>query len=44
MRYAAANVRRLLREMGLFPGYGWTREMMRRASHKWRKDGKPVLW
>jgi len=43
VRYESiANVRRILRERGLFPGYGWTRAMMRRAARRWKMDGKPV--
>ena len=38
------NVRRILREIGLFPDYGWSDAMMRRAAHRWKKDGKPVPW
>lgn len=38
------NVRRILREMGLFPGYGWRRIMIRRAYDRWERDGKPVPW
>ncbi|WP_186103823.1 winged helix-turn-helix domain-containing protein [Burkholderia gladioli] len=38
------NVRRILREMGLFPGYGRRRIMMHRAHDRWKRDGKPVPW
>lgn len=45
VRYESiANVRRILREMRLFPGYGWSRATMRRAAYRWKKDGKPVPW
>jgi transposase len=41
IRYSAANVRRVLRERGLFPGYG--RPAMKRVPmHGWREHGKPV--
>lgn len=38
------NVRRILREMGLFPGYGWSNSMIRRAWRRWERDGRPVAW
>lgn len=38
------NVRRILRELGLFPGYGWGVSMIRRAWRRWESDGKPVPW
>lgn len=38
------NVRRILREIGLFPGYGWRKIMFRRAYDRWERDGKPVPW
>jgi transposase len=38
------NVRRILREIGLFPGYGWRRIIFRRARDRWERDGKPVPW
>ncbi|WP_425194918.1 helix-turn-helix domain-containing protein [Paraburkholderia phenazinium] len=38
------NVRRILREIGLFPGYGWRRIMFRRAHDSWERDGRPVPW
>lgn len=42
IRYSAANVRRVLRERGLFPGYG--RPAMKKVSpHIQRSIGKPVL-
>lgn len=45
VRYESiANVRRILREMRLFPGYGWSRAMTSRAAQRWKKDGKPVPW
>lgn len=45
VRYASiTNVRRILRGMDLFPGYGWTRGMMYRARQRWVRDGKLVPW
>lgn len=38
------NVRRILREIGLFPGYGWRSIMFCRAHDRWKNDGKPVPW
>ncbi|CAM2169912.1 hypothetical protein BC2230_11024 [Burkholderia cepacia] len=38
------NVRRILREMGLFPKYGWSLSMIRRAWRRWGCDGRPVAW
>ncbi|KVD76231.1 hypothetical protein WS62_02390 [Burkholderia sp. ABCPW 14] len=38
------NVRRILREMGLFPKYGWSLSMIRRAWRRWERDGRPVAW
>ncbi|PLZ01565.1 hypothetical protein CY652_15765 [Burkholderia sp. WAC0059] len=45
VRYeSVSNVRRILRELGLFPRYGWTRGMMSQAQRRWVRDGRPVPW